>query len=519
MAGKSTYMRQVAIITLMAHIGCFVPAKSAEISITDRIFTRVGASDDLAFGQSTFMVEMTEMANILNNATDNSLVILDEIGRGTSTFDGLSIAWAVVEHLSRTMKTKTLFATHYHELTELEGMLDGVKNYKINVKEINNNIVFLRKIVRGGASRSFGIEVAALAGLPQNIINRAKEISHNIEQYDFNLNLAKSNKVNSKQENNTLNENKNITIEQDLKRRDITINAIAQDVLTEEIIDPFNGKNDIKNKIIKATSESFKEDPLRVYRVARFAAKLKFVVDKNTLKLMNELKPELNTVSKERVFDEFRKALKTDKPSIFFDVLKSANVLQVHFLEIYNLIGAEQPQKYHPEGDSYNHTMEVIDRVCTMTNNLEIRYAALVHDLGKGITPKEMYPHHYGHDKKGVEVVQRFSNRIGVPNSWRKCGKTAAKEHMIGGIFWEMTPAKKVDFLERVNKSILGLEGLQIIVKADKNEKIKEFAFLKTEVLDKINGDYIKQKYSIKEGVKLKEKLRQERIKKMKEFE
>ena len=212
MAGKSTYMRQVAIITLMAHIGCFVPAKSAEISITDRIFTRVGASDDLAFGQSTFMVEMTEMANILNNATDNSLVILDEIGRGTSTFDGLSIAWAVVEHLSRTMKTKTLFATHYHELTELEGMLDGVKNYKINVKEINNNIVFLRKIVRGGASRSFGIEVAALAGLPQNIINRAKEISHNIEQYDFNLNLAKSNKVNSKQENNTLNENKNIEI-------------------------------------------------------------------------------------------------------------------------------------------------------------------------------------------------------------------------------------------------------------------------------------------------------------------
>ena len=317
-----------------------------------------------------------------------------------------------------------------------------------------------------------------------------------------------------------INTNKNITIEQDLKRRDITINAIAQDVLTKEIIDPFNGKNDIKNKIIKATSESFKEDPLRVYRVARFAAKLKCEVDKNTLKLMNERKPELNTISKERVFDEFRKALKTDKPSIFFDELKNANVLQVHFLEIYNLIGAEQPQKYHPEGDSYNHTMEVIDRVCTMTNNLEIRYAALVHDLGKGITPKEMYPHHYGHDKNGVEVVQRFSNRIGVPNSWRKCGKTAAKEHMIGGIFWEMTPAKKVDFLERVNKSILGLEGLQTVVNADKNSKQgKDFSYLKNEILDKINGEYIKEKYGIKEGIELKEKIREEIIKKIKEIE
>ena len=313
--------------------------------------------------------------------------------------------------------------------------------------------------------------------------------------------------------------NKQITIQQDLIRRDITINAIAQDVITKEIIDPFGGIEDINKKIIRATSNSFKEDPLRVYRVARFAAKLNFNVEENTLKLMNSLKMELKTISKERVFEEFRKALKTDKPSIFFDVLKKAGVLQEHFLEIYNLIGAEQPEKYHPEGDSFNHTMEVVDRTCKMTESLEIRYAALVHDLGKGITPKEMYPHHYGHDKNGVEVVQKFSNRIGIPTSWRKCGKTSAKEHMIGGIFWEMSAAKKVDFLERVNKSILGLEGLQIIVKADKNEKIKEFAFLKTEILDKINGDYIKQKYGIKEGVKLKEKLRQERIKKMKEFE
>ena len=192
MAGKSTYMRQVAIITLLAHIGSFVPAKCAEIAITDRIFTRVGASDDLASGQSTFMVEMMEMANILNNATDKSLVILDEIGRGTSTFDGLSIAWAVVEYFTR-CKTKVLFATHYHELSELEGMLAGIKNYQIAVKEFNNSIIFLHKIVRGGANRSFGIEVASLAGLPQEIIARAKEISHNIAQEDFNVRLATTN--------------------------------------------------------------------------------------------------------------------------------------------------------------------------------------------------------------------------------------------------------------------------------------------------------------------------------------
>lgn len=207
MAGKSTYMRQVAIITLMAHIGSFVPAKSAEICITDRIFTRVGASDDLAFGQSTFMVEMSETANILANATENSLVILDEIGRGTSTFDGLSIAWSVVEYLSKNMRCKTLFATHYHELTELEGNLEGVKNYKINVKEINGNIVFLRKVVRGGANKSFGIEVASLAGLPKEVIKRAKEISKTLEQVDVNKNLFEE--VENSPENEK--RNKNIT--------------------------------------------------------------------------------------------------------------------------------------------------------------------------------------------------------------------------------------------------------------------------------------------------------------------
>ena len=184
MAGKSTYMRQVALISLMAHIGCFVPAKSAQIPIIDRIFTRVGASDNLIFDQSTFMVEMTEVASILLHATKNSLLILDEVGRGTSTYDGLSIAWAVIEFLNEHICAKTLFATHYHELTELENTLAGVKNYKITVRELNGAVVFLRKIVRGGANRSFGIEVAALAGVPKEITARAKSILKALEKAD-----------------------------------------------------------------------------------------------------------------------------------------------------------------------------------------------------------------------------------------------------------------------------------------------------------------------------------------------
>lgn len=187
MAGKSTYMRQSALIVLMAQIGSFVPAKSAKIGIVDRIFTRVGASDDLASGQSTFMVEMSEVTNILRNATSNSLLILDEIGRGTSTFDGLSIAWAVVEHISnpRLLGAKTLFATHYHELTELEGKLNSVNNYCIAVKEKGDDIVFLRKIVKGGADKSYGIQVAKLAGVPDNVIERAKEIVEELSNNDI----------------------------------------------------------------------------------------------------------------------------------------------------------------------------------------------------------------------------------------------------------------------------------------------------------------------------------------------
>ena len=237
MAGKSTYMRQVAVIVLMAHIGSFVPAKSAKIPVIDRIFTRIGATDDLAFGQSTFMVEMTEVANILRNATTNSLILLDEIGRGTSTFDGLSIAWAVMEYISQNLNCKTLFSTHYHELTELEGNLKGVKNYNISVKEFNGSIKFLRKIVRGGTNKSFGIEVAGLAGLPISVIDRAKDILHSLEEADVN------NKVVAQAEKQT----ENVS----LKRVEKEVIGILKDTKIETLT-PFEAislVNDLKEKL------------------------------------------------------------------------------------------------------------------------------------------------------------------------------------------------------------------------------------------------------------------------------
>jgi DNA mismatch repair protein MutS len=187
MAGKSTYIRQVALIAILAQIGSFVPAAEAEVGVVDRVFTRVGASDDLARGRSTFMVEMQETANILNSATSRSLIVLDEIGRGTSTFDGISIAWAVAEHLHNRadVKAKTLFATHYHELTDLALTMPGVKNFNVLVRERNDRIAFLRKIVPGAADKSYGIQVARLAGMPSEVIDRAKEILANLEEGEF----------------------------------------------------------------------------------------------------------------------------------------------------------------------------------------------------------------------------------------------------------------------------------------------------------------------------------------------
>lgn len=316
-----------------------------------------------------------------------------------------------------------------------------------------------------------------------------------------------------------------ITIEEDLARRDITINAIAKNVLTKEIIDPFNGRKDIENKKICKVSDAFSEDPLRVYRVARIAAQTEFEVEKETLKQMEELKEELLTLSKERIFVELKKALETKKPSIFFNVLRKANVLDVHFKEIYDLIGSEQPKEYHPEGDSYNHTMIVVDKSTELTENTAIRFACLVHDLGKGVTPKEMYPHHHGHDEKGVKLVENLSHRINVPNLWKAYGKVASKEHMKGGIFYKMTPAKKVQFIERVAKTKLGLDGLQIVVIADKcstrdmKEEDVSFAEIGKKCIQEINGEEIKSKYPNLEGEVFKEKLHEKRVSWMKREE
>ena len=255
MAGKSTYMRQTALITLMAQIGSFVPATSANIGVCDKIFTRVGASDDLASGQSTFMVEMTEVANILRNATPKSLLILDEIGRGTSTFDGLSIAWAVVEHICdiKLLGAKTLFATHYHELTELEGTMKGVNNYCISVKEQGYNIVFLRKIVKGGADKSYGIQVAKLAGVPDSVINRAKELVAELSNADITA-KAKEIAANMTPGNSIKGVNDNVELHQmslfDTVKEDDIITEIEElDLGTMTPIDALNHLYKIQNKL------------------------------------------------------------------------------------------------------------------------------------------------------------------------------------------------------------------------------------------------------------------------------
>lgn len=252
MAGKSTYMRQTALIVLMAQIGSFVPAKSANIGLVDRIFTRVGASDDLASGQSTFMVEMNEVANILRNATKNSLLILDEIGRGTSTFDGLAIAWAVVEHISNTkiLGSKALFATHYHELTELEGKLSGVNNYCIAVKEDGDDIVFLRKIIPGGADKSYGIQVARLAGVPKAVTSRAKEIveellKHNVDQIAKNVSVPKNKPSKEKVDDGQ------VSLFDSRTDRDIIQELQVLDLSSMTPIDALNTLNELQSKARK----------------------------------------------------------------------------------------------------------------------------------------------------------------------------------------------------------------------------------------------------------------------------
>ena len=319
-----------------------------------------------------------------------------------------------------------------------------------------------------------------------------------------------------------------IDIEEDLKRRDITINSIAQDVITKEIIDPFKGQQDLEDGIIRATSEKFSEDPLRVYRVARMAAILNFKVAPRTIKMMNNLRDELDTLSKERVFIEFRRALEADRPSVFFEVLRKAEVLDIHFKVVSDLIGQIQPIKYHPEGDSYNHTMLTLDNCAKLTKDTKIRFCALVHDLGKGRTPKEMLPHHYNHEQRGIEPLKELCETLGCPIEWEKCGETAVLEHMKGGIFPLMTTSKKVSYIEKIDKSQLGLNGLQIVVYCDrcrnenatKEEIIDEqynFSTIGKKMIKEIDGDYIQKNYKIKPGIELGKKLHEERVKWFKE--
>jgi DNA mismatch repair protein MutS len=273
MAGKSTYMRQVALITLMAQIGSYIPAKSASISICDRIFTRIGASDDLSAGKSTFMVEMWEVSNILSNATKKSLVLLDEVGRGTSTYDGLSIAWSVIEYIcnSPSLKCKTLFATHYHELTKLEGLIHGVVNYSVAVKEIGSDIVFLRKIVKGGADQSYGIEVAKLAGIPDSVIIRAKELLNSLENkeslstVDASTEVYSTDKINSKlKAPNKKNSREGLSeaaVDTSSKAMQVSFSDLEKDAFINDIknldilnLTPMEGFNKLFNLINKAKS-------------------------------------------------------------------------------------------------------------------------------------------------------------------------------------------------------------------------------------------------------------------------
>lgn len=311
-----------------------------------------------------------------------------------------------------------------------------------------------------------------------------------------------------------------VTIQEDLKRRDITINSIAIEVLTNKIIDPFNGIKDIQERKIRKTSEKFSEDPLRVYRVARFASSLEFEVTKDTIEAMKKCKDELSTISVERVFEEFRKALNSKRPSIFFKVLREADILDIHFKEISDLIGSTQLVEYHPEGDSFEHTMLVVDNCSNLTDREEVRFSALVHDLGKGITPKEMLPHHYGHDLAGAKLVENMGKRLKIPNNWIKCGKLSAKEHMRAGIFEKLKASKKVDLITLASKSILRLEGLAIIVKSDKLGRGNvNFDKIGNRCLKEIDGEYIIKKYGKQTGIKMGELLRKERISWMKKVD
>lgn len=258
-----------------------------------------------------------------------------------------------------------------------------------------------------------------------------------------------------------------VTMVQDLRRRDLTINAMAIDVLTGELIDPFDGQSDIQNATLRAVSAAFAQDPLRVYRTARFAAQLGFSVEANTLLLMRQLKDELPLLSAERVFVELRRALQTIRPSIFFETLKQAGVLDIHFPELAALIGVLQPIKYHPEGDAYEHTLQVVDAAARLTPREEVRFSALLHDLGKALTPKHLWPSHHGHEAKGIDPVQSLCARLKVPTQWMKAALFATEHHMKIHHLNKMRSLKVVDLLTSVARNPLGVDGFSIVGLAD----------------------------------------------------
>ncbi len=258
-----------------------------------------------------------------------------------------------------------------------------------------------------------------------------------------------------------------ITIEQDLQRRDLTINALAFDVLAKQLIDPFGGVSDIQNHLIRAVSPAFSEDPLRVYRAARFAAQFGFAIDPGTILLMARLRAELTALSVERVFSETRRALLSNQPSVYFRALMEAEVLDVHFPEISALCGVTQPFKHHPEGDVFEHTMQVLDAAANLTQREEVRFAALAHDLGKGATPRHLWPAHHGHEVRGTELVSRLCARLKLPASWRRAALFAAEYHMQAHCFEQMRPVKVVDLLEAAHRNPLGVEGFAVVATAD----------------------------------------------------
>ena len=259
--------------------------------------------------------------------------------------------------------------------------------------------------------------------------------------------------------------NPTVTIEEDLFRRDTTINAMAINILTDELIDPFNGRADIINKKIRAVSKHFIEDPVRALRAARQSAQFNFEITPETLQAMNLCAEELATEPGERIFTELENALKTDKPSIFFESLDNADLLKIIFLEIYNLKGKTQPAAFHPEGDAFIHSMQILDKVASVNKNPEVRFAALVHDIGKGATPLEMLPHHYMHEMRGLKVFEKMAIKIPLPNYWKKIAIFVIREHMRAPMLTK--PGKIVELLMKLHHSKISVKDFNDIIRAD----------------------------------------------------